>query len=247
VRTFIATILLLAQEEVVEENQPEDLYPHLEELIVGAVAFLILFFFMWKWVLPRVNRLLEERRARIQGELEKAEQTRREAEQLLSRYEERLKEARGESSRIIEEARKTAESVRKDMLTKAEDEARQVVARAQQEIRAERDRTFEELRGQVGELSIEVASRVIGQSLDARRQAKLVDEYIEELIRSGNGQAGGERRDEEGNGGRRKSTSKRSTSKAASGSKSTSGKAATRKSSSAKGTAGKRAASRKKT
>ncbi|MGH2682183.1 MAG: F0F1 ATP synthase subunit B, partial [Actinomycetota bacterium] len=106
-RALIATILVLAQEEVGEENRPEDLYPHLEELIVGAVAFFILFFFMWKWVLPRVNRLLEDRRVRIQGNLEKAEQTRREAEQILSQYEERLKEARGEANRIIEEARKT--------------------------------------------------------------------------------------------------------------------------------------------
>jgi F-type H+-transporting ATPase subunit b len=246
VRTFIASILVLAQEEVVEENQPEDLYPHLEELIVGAIAFFILFFFMWKWVLPRINRLLDERRARIQGELEKAEQTRRDAEQLLSRYEERLKEARGEASRIIEEARKTAESMRKDLLAKAEEESRQIVARAQQEIQAERDRTFEELRGQVGELSIEVASRVIGESLDKRRQAKLVDEYIEEIVKSGNGQRGGSQRREEGDGGGRRSTSKRASSKATSGRKRTASKAASRRSSSAKSAAGKTTRSRKK-
>jgi F-type H+-transporting ATPase subunit b len=246
VGAFIAAILVLAQEEVGEENRPEDLYPHLEELIIGAIAFFVLFFFMWKWVLPRVNRLLEERRARIQGELEKAEQTRREAEQLLSQYEERLKEARGEANRIIEEARKTAESVRKDMLTKAEDEARQVVSRAQQEIRAERDRTFEELRVHVGELSIEVASRVIGQSLDRRRQAKMVDEYIDELIKSGNGQRERERRSEEGNGGGRRSTSKRASSKATSGRKRNTSKSGSRKSSSAKSAAGKTTPSRKK-
>jgi hypothetical protein len=131
------------------------------------------------------------------------------------------------------------------MLAKAEDEARQVVSRAQQEIRAERDRTFEELRVQVGELSIEVASRVIGQSLDKRRQAKLVDEYIEELTRSSNGQAGGERRHQEGDGDRRKATSKRATSKATSGRK-TSRTAGSRKSSSAKSASGKRTAGRRK-
>lgn len=244
-RAFIATILVLAQEEVVEENQPEDLYPRLEELIVGAIAFAILFFFMWKWVLPRVNRLLEERRTRIQGELEKAEKTRAEAEQLLSQYEERLKEARGESNRIVEEARKTAESVRKDMLTKAEEEARQVVARAQEEIQAERDRTFEELRRDLGELTINLAARVIGQSLDRRRQAKLVEEYIEEVAKSGNGQREGERRREEGNGGGGKSTSKRPAAKGTSKKKTTSAKGAAKKSSSARST-GKRAVRRKR-
>jgi F-type H+-transporting ATPase subunit b len=244
VRAFIA-ILLQAQEEVGEENRPEDLYPHLEELIVGAIAFFILFFFMWKWVLPRVNQLLEERRARIQGELEKAEQTRREAEQLLSQYEERLKEARGESNRIVEEARKTAESVRKDMLTKAEEEARQVVARAQEEIQAQRDRTFEELRRDLGELTINLAARVIGQSLDRRRQAKLVEEYIDEVAKSGNGQREGERRREEGNGGGGKSTSKRPAAKGTSKKKTTSAKGAAKKSSSARST-GKRAVRRKR-
>jgi F-type H+-transporting ATPase subunit b len=246
VRAFIATILVLAQEEVVEENQPEDLYPHLEELIIGALAFAILFFFMWKWVLPRVNRLLEERRVRIQGELEKAEQSRREAEQLVARYEERLKEARGEANRIVEEARKTADSMRKDLVAKAEDESRQIVARAQQEIQAERDRTFEELRGQVGELSIEVASRVIGESLDKRRQARLVDEYIEEITNSGNGQREGARGREESDGVGRKSTSKRSSGKATSGRKGTSSKSSSRKSSSAKISARKRTPTRRK-
>jgi F-type H+-transporting ATPase subunit b len=243
VRTFIATILVLAQEA--EENAPEDLYPHWEELLVGAISFFILFFFMWKWVLPRVNQLLEERRSRIQGELEKAEQTRREAEEVLSRYEERLKEARGEANRIIEEARKTGESVRKDMLAKAEDEARQVVSRAQQEIRVERDRTFEELRMQVGELSIEVASRVIGQSLDRTRQAKLVDEYIDQLTRLGNGQRDTDRRREEGGGPRAKASAKRSSTKTAAGKKSPTRKATSR-TSSTKSSAGKRTASRRK-
>lgn len=243
-QTLIASVALLAQEA--EENAPEDLYPNLEELIVGAVAFAILFFFMWKWVLPRVNQLLDERRARIQGELEKAEQTRREAEQLLSRYEERLKEARGEANRIVEEARRTADSMRKDLLSKAEDEARQVVARAQHEIQAERDRTFEELRVHLGELSIEVASRVIGEALDKRRQAKLVDEYIEEIAKSGNGQREVAGRREGGDGGERKAVSKRSASKATSGGKSTSGKAASKKSSSAKSATRKRTPSRRK-
>ena len=244
-QTLVASILLLAQEA--EENAPEDLYPHWEELLVGAIAFFILFFFMGRWALPRLNQMLEERRARIQGDLEKAERTREEAEQLRARYEEQLREARGEANRIIDEARKTAESVRKDTLAKAEDEARQIMSRAQQEIQAERDRTFVDLRRQVGELSIEVASRVIGQTLDRRRQAKLVEEYIDELAGTGNGQREADRRREEaGDGGGRKSASKQTSGKAGSTKKTPSGKPASTKSSSAKSGTGKRTASRKK-
>jgi F-type H+-transporting ATPase subunit b len=168
-----------------EENEASDLYPHANELIVGAIAFAVLFFFVWKWVLPRLNKLLEERREKIQGQIEEAEKARREADEVRRRYEDQLRDARGEASRIIEEARKTAESLSKDMLAKADDESRKVVARAQDEIRSERERVFEELKATVAELSIKVAERVVGESLTKDRQMKLVDNYIAELAGKG--------------------------------------------------------------
>jgi F-type H+-transporting ATPase subunit b len=188
---LLARITLLAQEEeVAHTNEKEDLYPHLNELIVGAIAFAVLFFFVWKWVLPRVNKLLEERGQKIQGSLEEAEKAKQEADRMLARYEAQLREARGEANRIIEEARKTADSMRKDLLGRAEEESRQLVARAQEEIRAERDRAFEELRASIGELSVELASRVVGETLTKDRHLKLVDSYISELAKKGNGKRG---------------------------------------------------------
>ncbi len=177
----------------ISESGKQLLYPKAQELILGAIAFAILFVFMAKWVLPRVNQLLEARRERIQGELEKAEHTRAAADRLLSDYREQLAGARDEANRIIEEARKTAESMRKDLERKAEQEAQQIVARAQDEIRAERDRVFDELKAQVGELSLQLAGRMVGESLDKDRHLRLVDDYIKELgtmTPSGNGHGG---------------------------------------------------------
>ena len=168
----------LAVEQV---SDKKDLYPKLSELLVGALAFAILFFFMAKWVLPRLNAILEERRGKIQDDLEKAEATRHEAEQELSDYRQKLSVARDEANRIIEEARKTAEAMRQDMSKKAEAESQSIVARAQDEIRAERDRVFQELRTQVGELSLTLAGRMVGESLDKDRHLRLVDEYIDQL------------------------------------------------------------------
>ncbi len=169
---------LLAVEQV---SDKKDLYPKLSELAAGALAFAILFFFMAKWALPRLNAILEERRGKIQGDLEKAEATRHEAEQELSDYRQKLSVARDEANRIIEEARKTAEAMRQDMSKKAEAESQSIVARAQDEIRAERDRVFQELRTQVGELSLTLAGRMVGESLDKDRHLRLVDEYIDQL------------------------------------------------------------------
>ena len=178
---------ILAAEKV---SEAKDLYPHVNELIVGLVAFAILFFFMAKWVLPRFRQVLEERTQKIQGEMEKAEAARVSADDELARYRAQLAGARDEANRIIEEARKTADQLRKDLQAKAEQESQAIVGRAQEEIRAERDRVFQELRAQVGEIAVELAGRVVGRSLDKSSHDRLIDEYIDQVGRSGgNGKA----------------------------------------------------------
>jgi F-type H+-transporting ATPase subunit b len=183
---MIATLGLLAQEAV---SDKKDLYPQLSEIIVGAIAFGIVFAFMTKWVIPRLNKILEERRNKIQGDLERAEATRREAEAELARYREQLANAREEANRIIEEGRKTAEQLRTDLQAKAEQEAGATVARATEEIRAERDRVLRELSAQVGQIAVELAERVVEKELDKTTQQKLVDEFIKQVSGSGNGKA----------------------------------------------------------
>jgi F-type H+-transporting ATPase subunit b len=174
----IGLISVLAQETV---SDKEDLYPHAAELLVGAIAFGVLFYFMWKWVIPRLNTLLDERRAQIQGQLENAEQTRQQAEHELADYRSQLAGAREEANRIIEEARATAEQFRQDIQAKAEEESRLTVARAQDEIRAERDRVFSELRTQVGDIAVELAGRVVGAELDTTSHERLIDDYIDQV------------------------------------------------------------------
>jgi F-type H+-transporting ATPase subunit b len=192
--TTIASILLQAEEHA-EENDPKDLYPHLNELIVGALAFFVLFFFMWKWVIPQVNAILEERRKKIQGEMEQAEVTRKEADRILDDYRQQLAGARDEANRIIEEARATAEQLRRDLQAKAEEEAQATVARAQDEIHAERDRVFEELRAQVATIAVGLAERLVGESLDEKAHARLIDEYIDEVARAGSPNGNGSAKD----------------------------------------------------
>jgi F-type H+-transporting ATPase subunit b len=170
-------------------SDKKDLYPHWNELIVGAIAFAILYFFVAKWILPRMNQLLDDRRRQIQGKMEEAEATRAGADKVLAEYREQLANARDEGNRLIEEARKTADQLRRDLQAKAEAESEATVARAQEEIRAERDRVFQELRHQVGEIAVDLASRVVGQSLDKAAHDRLIDEYIDSVASSGNGKS----------------------------------------------------------
>src|SRR6266542_2104134 len=192
---MIATLGLLAQEAV---SDKKDLYPQLSEIIVGAIAFGIVFAFMTRWAIPLqlaldlVPALLQdlvERRHKIQGELEGAEAARREAEAELARYREQLANAREEANRIIEEGPKTAEQLRSDLQARAEQEATATVARATEEIRAERDRVLRELSAQVGQIAVELAERVVEKELDKKTQQNLIDEFIEQVSGSRNGKA----------------------------------------------------------
>ena len=197
-QALTASILAQAEEHAEEVSEAKDLYPAVGELIVGLVAFLILFFFTWKWILPRFRQLLDERREQIQGEMEKAEATRKEAETLQEDYRKQLAGAREEANTIIEEARGTAEQLRRDLQAKAEEEAQSTVARAQDEIRAERDRAFQELRAQIGSIAVELAERVVGQSLDEAAHQRLIDEFIDEVAAGASSNGNGAKSDGKG-------------------------------------------------
>jgi F-type H+-transporting ATPase subunit b len=179
-------LALLAAETTTAEGK-NVILPDTAELLYGTIAFLIVFGLLAKFAFPALNTMLAERTAKIQGEMEKAEVTRTEADKVLADYRSQLAGARDESNRIIEEARKTADQLRKDIQAKAEQEAQSTVARAQEEIRAERDRVFQELRGQVGDIAVELAGRVVGQTLDKGTHERLIDEYIDQVSSSGNG------------------------------------------------------------
>ena len=180
------------EEHGAEEHNP--ILPAIGELIPGAIAFLIVFLVLQRFAFPRITQGMRERREKIQGDLEGAERARSEAESSLQRYEQQLQDARAESGRIMEEARRTAEEMRRDLLAKAEEESAQVVARAQEEVRAERDRAVQALRRELAEASVDLAERVVGESLDRERQLRLVDQYIDDvgnMRASGNGGGNG--------------------------------------------------------
>jgi F-type H+-transporting ATPase subunit b len=183
---MLHVVALLAQATAGEADK-NPILPDAAELIFGGLAFVIVFWALAKFALPQLNALLDARTEKIQGDLEKAETARTEADTVLADYRSQLAGAREESNRIIEDARKTADQLRRDLQAKAEEEAAGTVARAQEEIRAERDRVFADLRTQVGAIAVELAGRVVGQSLDPKAHERLIDDYIEQVA-TGDGQ-----------------------------------------------------------
>lgn len=180
----LAAPMILAAEEAESGSGIDLLLPATSELIAGIIAFAIIFFFVWRWAMPALRETLEKRQQAIRSQLEEAEERNREAESLLRDYREQLAQAREEANRIVEEARATAESVRQETLSRAQAEANEIVNRARQEAEAERQRALEAARAEVAALSVELAEKVVQQSLDRERQLALVNSYLAELERS---------------------------------------------------------------
>ncbi len=177
----VATIFVLATEAGEEASGLDLVLPDTAELIWGLVGFALLMVVMVKKVFPALNKMLDERQAKIQGQIEEAESQRQEAEQLRRQYAEQLADARGEANAIVEQARSDAERVRADVTSRAEEEANQIRTRAREDADAERGRVIQDLRGQVATLSVDLASQIVRSELDPERHRALVDQYINEL------------------------------------------------------------------
>jgi len=155
--------------------------PETNELIAGIVAFAIVFFFVWKWAMPAINRILEARQRAIVGRLEDAEKAKTDAEKLRADYERQVAEARAKGNEIIEEARKAAEQMKNDVVQRAQTEAESILSKARDEAGTEKTRALAEARQEVANLSVDLAEKVVGQSLDRQTQLGLVERYIAEL------------------------------------------------------------------
>lgn len=176
---------LLAAEESEGGSFWEDAYPiipHPGELIFGIVAFVILYVVVQRKVVPRLEEMFAARAAAIEGGIEKAESAQQEAAQLLEQYQAQLAESRQEAARLREEARAQGAAIIAEMREQAQTEASRITSGAHQQIEAERQQAVVQLRGEVGRLAVELASRIVGESLaDEARQSRVVERFLDEL------------------------------------------------------------------
>jgi F-type H+-transporting ATPase subunit b len=162
------------------------LIPTLTELIIGAVAFLIVFGTLGKLLLPRIQQTLRERTDQIEGGLERAEEAQAEAARVLEQYRQQLAEARHEASRLREEAKEQGAQIIAEMREEAQAEARRLTEAANAQIEAERQQALTSLRTEVGALATDLASRIVGESLqDEARQSRVVDRFLEDIEQRG--------------------------------------------------------------
>ena len=151
---------------------------------VELVAFLIVIFLLAKYVLPPLNRIMEERQATIRQALADAEEAKRRSAEAEDEQRRIVSEARTQARGVVEEANKMAEQARTERRQQAEAEYERIVGAASADIEAQARRAQEELRQQAADLAIAVAERVIGEGIDRQAQAELINRTIDEVAAS---------------------------------------------------------------
>jgi F-type H+-transporting ATPase subunit b len=163
-------------------SSPNPLVPNWVEVIVGAIGFFIVFGALWKVLLPRITKTLQERTDAIEGGIERAARAEAEAERLAEQYRAQLAEARHEAARVREESREEGAQIVAQLREQAQAEAARIMQAAQAQIAADRQQAFASLRNEVGTLAVELASKIVGESLaDEARQSRVVDRFLAEL------------------------------------------------------------------
>lgn len=165
-----------------EEGEPNPLLPHLSELIVGTIAFVLLYLFLRAKVFPVFEKTFAERRDAIEGGMERAQAAEEEAKETLAQYREQLADARHEAARLREDAREQGAAIIAEMREQAQAEGRRLTEQAHSQIEADRVQALNQLRVQVGSLATDLAGRIVGETLeDDDRARRVVDRFLDDL------------------------------------------------------------------
>jgi F-type H+-transporting ATPase subunit b len=166
--------------------------PLWQELVLGAISFAVVAWVLIKFVFPRMEETFRARVDAIEGGIKRAEDAQAEANQLLEQYKAQLAEARTEAARIRDEARADAEGIRQEVLARAREESDRIIQAGNDQLAQQRESILRQLRSEVGSLAVDLAGKIVGESLaDEARSRGTVERFINELGAAGS--AGGRR------------------------------------------------------
>ena len=151
------------------------------DFILIAGSFLLLIFLVKKYAWGNISSILDERAEKISSDIDGAEEARKKAEELASKREAELAGSRTEAKTIIENAKETAEKSRADILAEAKLEAGRLKEKANQEIAQNKAEALQSVKGDVADLTISLAGKIISQNLDGHAHKELIDQYIDQL------------------------------------------------------------------
>ena len=151
------------------------------DFILIAGSFLLLIFLVKKYAWGNITSILDQRAEKISSDIDGAELARKKAEELASKREAELAGSRTEAKTIIENAKETAEKSKADILAEAKLEAGRLKEKANQEIAQDKAEALQSVKGEVADLTVSLAGKIISKNLDSQGHKELIDQYIDQL------------------------------------------------------------------
>lgn len=146
-------------------------------IVTFGLLLMVLRMFAWKPLLEALSK----REEHVRSSLERAEFAKQEAERILEENRKQLAKVESESSRILSEGRALGEKLKNEMIDQANQQSRRLIEQAKQEIERDKDAALSQLRGEVANLAIRAAEKILDETLDEAKQRKIVDAYLKDL------------------------------------------------------------------
>jgi F-type H+-transporting ATPase subunit b len=181
---MIATLtngLVLATEAAEEEGGSFLVSPGIGLMVWTLFLFGVSMFILAKVAFPRIAEALDKRQKAIEDSIDTAERTRKEADELLAEYRERLTAARQQADEIVARARKAGEQAESDLVVKGKERREELLEQARKDIETETRRAIQEIRAEVADLTILATEKVTRKTLTTDDQRRLVEEAVAEL------------------------------------------------------------------
>ncbi len=167
--------------------------PNVGLMIWTLLLFGISLYILWKLAFPRISEALDRRQHAIEESIDHADKVRRDADELLAEYQQRLRDAREQAEQILERSRKTAEAHEREVQAEAQERREQMMEQTRKDIEAETRRAIQEIRREVADLTVLATEKVTRKVLDEDDQRRLVEDALSELDFSALAPDGGDR------------------------------------------------------
>jgi F-type H+-transporting ATPase subunit b len=171
--------MLLAAEKSGDINP---LIPEVYDIVWSSICFLVIAVVFWKFVIPRFQKVLDERTDKIEGGIARAEQAQEEAKLALKKYNDQLAEARLEAARIRDEARGQGQQILSDMRAQAQAESDRIIEAGHTHLTAQRQQILTELRSEVGQTAVSLAEKIIGHEVsESSKSHAAIERFLIEI------------------------------------------------------------------
>ena len=148
---------------------------------VSSLNFVVFLLILYRFGMGPIQRMLDDRRQRVEQGLRDADAARQERDQAALDRLSTLTEARHEANDILQRAQKLADETRERELAAVQGELQRMREEAVSEIEREKQRALAEVRGEVADLALRAAGRVVGETMTGEREKRLVEQFLAEV------------------------------------------------------------------